>query len=105
MATTTGQKAGWISANVVAIILAIFPVLWIVSLSFKRPDTITDHNFVPRKWTLQNYRGIFKTSEFTHALLNSIGIAVISTREASTAPMLQPVATQIPSTRYPELLT
>jgi multiple sugar transport system permease protein len=79
MATTTGQKAGWISANVVAIILAIVPVLWIVSLSFKRPDTITDHSFVPKKWTLENYRGIFKTSEFTHALINSIGIAVIST--------------------------
>jgi multiple sugar transport system permease protein len=79
MATTTGQKAGWISANVVAIVLAIFPVLWIVSLSFKRPDTITDHSLIPKKWTLENYRGIFKTSEFTHALINSIGIAVIST--------------------------
>jgi multiple sugar transport system permease protein len=79
MTTTAKQKAGWGTANVVAIILAIIPVLWIVSLSFKRPDTITDASFWPKKWTLENYRGIFKTSEFTHALINSIGIALIST--------------------------
>ncbi len=79
MATTAKQKVGWSSANVVAIILALIPVLWIVSLSFKRPDTISDPSFVPKKWTLENYRGIFKTSEFTHALINSIGIALIST--------------------------
>ena len=80
MATTTGtQKAGWGAANLVAIALAIVPVLWIVSLSFKKPSTITDGNFIPREWTLENYRGIFDTSEFTRALVNSIGIAIIST--------------------------
>ena len=79
MATTAKQKAGWGVANTVAILLAIIPVLWIVSLSFKDPATITDASFWPKKWTWQNYRGIFKTSEFTHALINSIGIALIST--------------------------
>lgn len=79
MATTTKQKVGWGTGNVVAILLAIVPVLWIVSLSFKDPSTITDGHFFPRKWTLANYRGIFNTSEFTRALINSIGIAIIST--------------------------
>jgi multiple sugar transport system permease protein len=79
MATTARQKAGWGTANTVAIFLAIVPVLWIVSLSFKAPSTITDSTFWPKKWTWENYRGIFKTSEFTRALINSIGIALIST--------------------------
>jgi multiple sugar transport system permease protein len=79
MATTAKQKVGWGTANTVAIVLAIVPVLWIVSLSFKDPATITDATFWPKKWTLENYRGIFKTSEFTHALINSIGIALIAT--------------------------
>jgi multiple sugar transport system permease protein len=79
MTTTAKQKVGWGSANTIAVFVAIVPVLWIVSLSFKRPDTITDATFWPKKWTLENYRGIFKTSEFTHALINSIGIALIST--------------------------
>ena len=30
-------------------------------------------------WTLANYRGIFQTSLFTRALVNSIGIALIAT--------------------------
>ena len=80
MTPTTGrQKVGWGIANTVAIVAVIIPVLWIVSLSFKDPSTITDASFWPKKWTLENYRGIFKTSEFTHALLNSIGIALIAT--------------------------
>jgi multiple sugar transport system permease protein len=79
MATTAKQKTGWGVANVVAILLAIVPVLWIVSLSFKDPSTITDDKFIPRKWTLQNYRGIFSNSDFTRALINSIGIAIIAT--------------------------
>src|SRR3954469_6785838 len=76
---TAKQKTGWGTANFVAIALAIFPVLWIISLSFKEPSSITDGNFIPRHWTMENYRGIFKTSEFTRALVNSIGIALIST--------------------------
>jgi len=79
MASTTRQKAGWTTANIVVILLAIIPVLWIVSLSFKDPSSITDRSFWPKKWTWDNYSGIFKTSEFTRALINSIGIALIST--------------------------
>jgi multiple sugar transport system permease protein len=79
MATTTKQKIGWGSANVVIILVVAIPVLWIVSLSFKDPATINDASFWPKRWTLENYRGIFKTSEFTRALVNSIGIALIST--------------------------
>ena len=69
----------WAAGNTVVILLAVVPVLWIASLSFKDPSTITDGSFFPRKWTLDNYRGIFATSLFTRALVNSIGIAVIAT--------------------------
>jgi multiple sugar transport system permease protein len=79
MATTTKQKAGWATANIVIIVLTLIPVLWIVSLSFKDPSSITDRSFWPKKWTWDNYSGIFQTSEFTRALINSIGIGLIST--------------------------
>ncbi len=69
----------WGVSNTVVIIVAIVPVLWIASLSFKDPSTITDGTFLPRKWMLENYRGIFDTSLFTRALVNSIGIALIAT--------------------------
>jgi len=79
MASTPRQKFGWGAANVLVIVVALIPLLWIVSLSFKDPATITSATFWPKRWTLENYRGIFKTSEFTRALVNSIGIALIST--------------------------
>jgi multiple sugar transport system permease protein len=73
------SKTYWAIGNVIVIIAALVPVLWIASLSFKDPSTITNGTFFPRKWTLENYRGIFNTSLFTRALINSIGIAVIAT--------------------------
>ena len=79
MRDDTRAKTLWGVGNVIVIIVAIIPVLWIASLSFKDPSTITDATFFPRKWTLENYRGIFETSLFTRALINSIGIALIAT--------------------------
>ena len=78
-ATTARQKTGWGVANAVAIVLALIPVLWIASLSFKDPATITDATFWPTKWTWANYSGIFASSEFTRPLVNSIGIGIIAT--------------------------
>jgi len=79
MAATTKQKVGWSTANTLVVLLAIISVLWIVFLSFKDPSIITDSSFWPKKWTWDNYSGIFKTSEFTRALINSIGIGLIAT--------------------------
>jgi multiple sugar transport system permease protein len=73
------KKMGWSTLNLLAVLYAVIPVLWIASLSFKPAASVTDGNFVPRDWTLDNYRSIFDTSEFTRALINSIGIALIAT--------------------------
>ena len=78
-AETTGKKVGWGVLNTVVVIYALIPVLWIVSLSFKSSKTLADGNFIPREWSLENYQNIFSTSEFTRALVNSIGIAIIAT--------------------------
>ena len=70
-----GTYAGF----VVILVWCLLPIAWIVSLSFKDPASITDRSFWPKQWTWDNYSGIFQTSEFTRALINSIGIALIST--------------------------
>ncbi|MCY7340418.1 MAG: carbohydrate ABC transporter permease [Pseudonocardia sp.] len=79
MGTDSRTRIWWALAGVVVCIYALVPVLWIVSLSFKTTDTITDGSFVPRSWTLDNYAQIFSLDLFTSALVNSIGIAIIST--------------------------
>ncbi|MGW3661902.1 carbohydrate ABC transporter permease [Streptomyces sp. NPDC005141] len=78
-ATTRRRMSGWAVVNILVIAYALFPVWWIIALSFKDPSTLTDGSFIPTKWTWENYHGIFQTSEFTRALINSIGIALIST--------------------------
>ncbi|MQA15462.1 MAG: ABC transporter permease subunit [Pseudonocardiaceae bacterium] len=81
---TPGRKAGWSLLNLLVIVYALIPVLWIASLSFKPTSSVTDGNFIPRELTLDNYAGIFATSQFTRALINSIGIAIIATALAVT---------------------
>jgi multiple sugar transport system permease protein len=48
-------------------------------LSLKAPETIGDGRFIPSKWTLHNYSSVFNTGFFNSALINSMGIALITT--------------------------
>jgi multiple sugar transport system permease protein len=80
MATaTTSAKVKWGVLDAIVVVFALIPVLWIASLSFKSTATLTDGNFIPREWTFDNYKLIFQTDQFVRALINSIGIALIST--------------------------
>jgi multiple sugar transport system permease protein len=69
----------WSVANLAVFAFALIPVLWIISLSLKSNKDFGDHKFLPAHATLTNYDGIFKDSQFTHALINSIGISLIAT--------------------------
>jgi multiple sugar transport system permease protein len=71
--------AGWTAANVTVVVVALFPVFWLLMLSLKSAATIADGRLIPSSWSLESYKGIFKQGIFTHALVNSIGIALIST--------------------------
>jgi multiple sugar transport system permease protein len=78
-ALTVKQRSGWALANFVVIALALIPVLWLVSLSFKTPTAVLDPSFLPSHWTWSNYHGILTSSQFLRPLVNSIGIGLIST--------------------------
>lgn len=79
MRYTARERTLWGAGIAAVIAFSLIPVLWIMSLSLKDPSTLADGNFVPTKWSLANYRGIFKQTIFTDALRNSIGIALIAT--------------------------
>jgi multiple sugar transport system permease protein len=85
---TTSAKVRWGVLDLIVVVLALIPVLWITSLSFKTTATLTDGSFIPREWTLENYRTIFQTDQFVRSLINSIGIALISTLIAVVLGML-----------------
>lgn len=79
---TAARRWRWGLLDAVVVVLVLIPVLWIASLSLKTPETIADGRLIPREWTLDNYRSIFRTGLFTRALVNSIGIALIATAVA-----------------------
>jgi multiple sugar transport system permease protein len=75
----TGRKAWWGVANVLVVVYALFPVLWILSLSLKPTSTVKDGKLIPSEITFDNYRGIFRGELFGPALRNSVGIGLITT--------------------------
>jgi multiple sugar transport system permease protein len=76
---TPREKTLWTLATIAVLTYALIPVIWIISLSLKTPETIGDGRFIPSEWTLDNYDSVFSTGFFTSAMRNSIGIAIIST--------------------------
>ncbi len=74
-----GRGIGWSAGAIVIVVYTLLPVLWVVSLSFKKGDDINHQAFWPTVWTLENYRNVFSTPLFTSALRNSIGISSIAT--------------------------
>jgi len=78
-----GQRTSrwWTIGGLLILVWALFPLLWMVSLSFKDPDTFRSASptFFPSDWVWTNYKTVFSDSLFTSALRNSIGIALIAT--------------------------
>jgi multiple sugar transport system permease protein len=86
--TLTTRRVRWGLVDLLVVAYALFPVVWIASLSFKSAGTLTDGSFLPKQWSLDSYKQIFQTDQFVRALVNSIGIALISTTIAVTLAML-----------------
>ncbi len=82
---TSRDRVLWAVGTLVVLFYALIPVVWIASLSFKTPATIGDQNFFPSEWTWDNYSAVFSEGlGFNRALINSIGIAMITTVLALT---------------------
>ena len=79
MAHTRGKIAQWAGIDLVVLVLALFPVFWLLMLSLKSPATVSDGRLIPSSWSFENFKSIFQQDIFTRALVNSIGIALIST--------------------------
>ena len=73
------RATGWTIVNVLVVLYALIPVLWILSLSLKPTSSVKDGRLIPEQITLDNYKGIFTGNMFTSALVNSIGIGLITT--------------------------
>jgi len=82
MAKQTGktQIGTWIGFALI-MLWCLFPVAWIISLSFKSEGETGagSPQFLPKEPTFDNYKAIIDNPDFTRALLNSFGISLIAT--------------------------
>lgn len=76
---TPRRAAFWVVVDAMVLVYALLPVLWIFSLSLKPSSNAKDGKLFPSSMTLENYRGIFRGDFFSSALINSIGIGLITT--------------------------
>ncbi len=81
---STRDRIFWGAGIVVVILYALVPVAWIVSLSLKPADEISQGGFLPRNLNFDNFTAVFDDPQFPAALKNSLGIALISTLLAVT---------------------
>jgi multiple sugar transport system permease protein len=73
------RAATWVIVDTLVLSYALVPVLWILSLSLKPTSTVKDGKLIPSSVTFDNYRGIFRGNFFSSALINSVGIGLLTT--------------------------
>ena len=72
------ERVLWLLGILVVIFYALIPVVWITSLSLKKPAEVGDKKFFSG-FSFENYDVIFSDDTFLAALINSLGIAAIAT--------------------------
>jgi multiple sugar transport system permease protein len=76
------ERIWWIVGGILIVIYCLFPIAWIISLSFKAPADIANGQFLPTSFSWENYTTILTGSAselFLPALRNSFGICLIAT--------------------------
>jgi multiple sugar transport system permease protein len=76
-----GQRTPWwVWLSVAAIIVfCLFPFYWLINISLKNGPDLSSGHFYPPHPTLANYKSIFQNNDFTHALLNSAIVSLVTT--------------------------
>jgi multiple sugar transport system permease protein len=84
----TREYALWSIAILAVLVVALIPVLWLISLSLKPTDAVADGSFLPSEISFDNYKSLFEggigESPFIKPLINSILIALSTTVIAIT---------------------
>src|SRR5688572_31834944 len=75
------NKIGTWVGFILILLWCLFPVAWILSLSFKSEGetSVGSPQFLPQDPTFDNYSAIVDNPDFRQSLINSFGISLIST--------------------------
>ena len=82
------EYALWSIAILAVLVVALIPIVWLISLSLKPPEAVADQRFLPAEISFDNYKSLFEggidDSPFIKPLINSILIALSTTVIAIT---------------------
>jgi multiple sugar transport system permease protein len=82
------EYALWSIAILAVLVVALIPIIWLISLSLKPPEAVADQRFLPADISFDNYKSLFEggidNSPFIKPLINSILIALSTTVIAIT---------------------
>jgi multiple sugar transport system permease protein len=87
---TARHKRNWVRplllwlAVAAIVIFCLFPFYWLINVSLKSGQDLSNANLVPPHPTLKNYQSIFKNGDFTDALRNSAIVTIVTTALALT---------------------
>src|SRR5438874_1500292 len=59
--------------------MTVLPLLWMLSIAFKRPDEVFNMNLVPNHATLDNFLYVFTKLDFLRFLLNTFFVSATVT--------------------------
>lgn len=59
-------------------LIVLIPVVWIVMSSFQQGSTLSTATFLPKEFTLENYKQLFLETKFAPWFRNSLTIAVLN---------------------------
>ena len=80
--TTRRRKLSQIALVVILLLgglLMIFPFVWMISSSFKRPQDLYSLSLIPPVFTLDSYRAVLQDTSYVRWFANSLVIASITT--------------------------
>lgn len=73
------QRVGWRHlVGIIALIFAIFPVLFVVSAAFNPQGTLSSSSLIPKSFSLANFTKLFETTSFWTWFKNSMVISLVS---------------------------
>jgi multiple sugar transport system permease protein len=68
----------WVAVLLICV-FCLFPFYWLINVSLKSGADLSQADLVPPSPTLDNYNSIFKNSDFTSALRNSVIVTTVTT--------------------------
>ncbi len=66
-------------ATTITVLFVILPLVWMITSSFKGPQSIATSKWLPSPWTTTNYQNAFQHYTFTRYILNSLVVSVTAT--------------------------